>query len=120
MSEPAVKPAFSGTGSSAASTATGTYQVVPGGKADTRSGNSLPEVTAEKTDLARLAEELNNASRNLGRDLRFQVDLKLGYAVIQVLDSETGEIIRQIPQEKAALVLGSNGSVQMRLFDDLV
>ncbi|MGI9263254.1 MAG: flagellar protein FlaG [Woeseiaceae bacterium] len=120
MSEQALKSASSGSGSPTASTATGTYQVVPGGKADTRSGKQLPQVTAEKADLVRLAQELNNASKNIGRDLRFQVDMKLGYAVIQVLDSETGEIIRQIPQEKAALMLGGNGSVQMRLFDDLV
>ena len=120
MSEQALKPAFSGTGSPTVGAATGTYQVVPGGKGDDQTGKQLPQVTAEKADLARLAQELNNASRQIGRDLRFQVDLKLGYAVIQVLDSETGEIIRQIPQEKAALMIGGNGSVQMRLFDDLV
>lgn len=120
MSEPALKPAFSGTGSSTAGTATGSYRVVPGGNTGTRGGKALPPRTAEKPDLARLAQELNNASRQIGRELRFQVDLKLGYAVIQVLDSETGEIIRQIPQEKAAFMVASNGSLQMRLFDDLV
>lgn len=120
MSEPAVKPAFSGTGSSNQGAATGTYRVVPGGNSDAGTGKSLPQATVEKPDLARVALELNNASRRMGRDLRFQVDLDLGYAVIQVLDRETGEIIRQIPQEKVALMIAGNGSIEMRLFDDLV
>ena len=120
MSEQALKPAISGTGSPGAGAATGTYQLIPGGKTDTDTGKSLPVAVAEKPDAARLAQELNAASRRIGRDLRFQVDLELGYAVIQVLDRETGEIIRQIPQEKVAVSLAGNGALEMRLFDDLV
>ena len=120
MSEQALKPASSGTGSPGTSAATGTYRVITGGQASPESGNPLPQAAREKPDPARLAQELNAASRRIGRDLRFQVDLKLGYAVIQVLDRETGEIIRQIPQEKAAVSVSGNGNLQMRLFDELV
>ena len=120
MSEQALKTAPSGTGTPTTTAATGTFEVVSGGNADADTGKSLPPPAAEKADPARLAEALNAASRRIGRDLRFQVDLELGYAVIQVLDRETGEIIRQIPQEKAAVSLSGNGALQMRLFDDLV
>lgn len=120
MSEPALKPAISGTGSSNPGATTGTYRVVPGGNVSTGTGKPLPQQKLEKPDLTYLAQELNNSSRRIGRDLKFQVDMDLGYAVIQVLDRETGEIIRQIPHEKTALLLAGNGSIEMRLFDDLV
>ena len=120
MSEQALKPVSSDAGSVAASAATGSYPVLVGGKREHATGQALPEAAAQKPDLERIAQELNIASRSVGRDLRFRVDLDKGEAVIQVLDRETGEIIRQIPQEKAALVLTGNGAMQIRLFDELV
>ena len=116
MSEQALKTAPSGTGTPTTA-ATGTFQVVPGGNADAETGSSLPPPAAEKADPARLAEALNAASRRIGRDLRFQVDLELGYAVIQVLDRETGEIIRQIPPENAKTYVSELGDVALRLYD---
>ena len=120
MSEQALRPAASGTGSSSANATTGTHRVIQGGKVTTGAGNQLPQESFEAPDLPRLAQELNAVNRSLGRDLRFQVDLNLGYAVIQVLDSETGEIIRQIPQEKAAVSVSGNGGLEMRLLDEVV
>jgi flagellar protein FlaG len=73
---------------------------------------------AAKPDLENLTAELNLASETIGRDLRFQVDMESGRSVIQVLDRETGEIIRQIPPEKAEVTLTSNGFVELRLYDE--
>ncbi len=120
MSEQALKPAPSGTGSVAGLAATGTYPVLPDGKAAPADGKDLPKVEFEKPDIDRLVQELNTVSRSIGRDLRFQVDLDKGYAVIQVLDSETGEIIRQIPQDKAEVSLSDSGTLEIRLFDERV
>ena len=119
MSEQALKPVSSDAGSATASAATGSYPVLVGGNAGRAAGKALPEAAAQKPDLERIAQELNIASRSVGRDLRFRVDLDKGEAVIQVLDRETGEIIRQIPAEKAARVL-RDGAMQIRLFDELV
>ena len=80
-------------------------------------GKIVPVVEAPKPDLKKLAEKLNAASRSIGRDLRFEVDLNSGRSVIQVLDSETGEIIRQIPPEKAEVYLADGGKLALRLFD---
>ncbi len=78
-------------------------------------GRELP--APAKPDLEKLTAKLNLASETIGRDLRFQVDMESGRSVIQVLDRETGEIIRQIPPEKAEVTLTSNGFVELRLYD---
>ncbi len=119
MSEQALKAAPSGT-SSAGTAVSGAYPVFVDGKSEPAGGKELPKVTVEKPDLEELAQQLNSVSRAIGRDLRFQVDLDRGNAVLQVLDSETGEIIRQIPHEKAAIGVGHNGAIQIQLLDELV
>ena len=43
--------------------------------------------------------------------------MQSGRSVIQVLDRETGEIIRQIPPEDAKVTLTRNGFVELRLYD---
>ena len=120
MSEQAVKLSLSGTSSATGGAATGNYPALFSGKAEPAAGKELPVVAVAKEDMERLVQDLNTTSRSIGRDLHFQVDMDIGYAIIEVLDSETGEVIRQIPQDKVALDLNNNGSVQIRLFDDLV
>jgi uncharacterized FlaG/YvyC family protein len=46
--------------------------------------------------------------------------MESGRSVIQVLDRETGEVIRQIPPEKAELSVAGNGAVQLRLYDEKI
>ena len=62
---------------------------------------------------------VNVASRTIGRDLRFKVDMNSGNSVIQVLDRDTGEIIREIPPEKAKISVSISGDMQLRLYDEL-
>ena len=90
-----------------------------GGKAEAPAGKALPAETP-KPDLARVAEQLNISARSIGRDLRFEVNLESGRSVIQVLDRETGEIIRQIPPEKVTPYLTENGALEVRLYDEVV
>lgn len=120
MSEHALKAAPSGASSVTGNAATGSYPALNSGRNNVGAGKALPVVAVEKPDMERLAKDLNIARRSIGNDLRFQVDLDRGHAVLQVVDHETGEIIRQIPQEKAAVTLGENGSMSIRLVDELV
>jgi len=120
MSEHALKTALSGTSSIAGNSVSGSYPVPIGGNIEFRAGNQLPKVAIESPDFERLAQELNVASQSIGNNLRFQVNLGKGPVVLQVVDRETGEIIRQIPQEKASVALSENGSVKIRLFDELI
>ena len=73
-----------------------------------------------RPDMEQLAQSLNVSSRSIGRDLRFEVDMESGRSVIQVLDRDTGELIRQIPPEKTSLYLLEAGSVALRLYDDSI
>jgi len=54
----------------------------------------------EVADVRQAVEEINNHFQSVGRDLKFQVDRESGRTIITVLDSETQEIVRQIPPEE--------------------
>ena len=83
----------------------------------TQRGNSLP-VNTDSSDAVRKAsakdarqssersveqavEQLNDYVQSLQRDLKFSVDRDLGRAVVHVVDRNTDEVIRQIPNETA-------------------
>ncbi len=51
-----------------------------------------------------VVNELNNAILGVRRELRFSIDEDSGRAVVQVMDSETGEMIRQLPSEEILAV----------------
>ena len=53
-------------------------------------------------NLDSLVRELNLKSKSVSPALRFQVDVSSGSSVIQVFDRSSGELIRQIPPEKAS------------------
>ncbi len=105
------------------SAATGTYPVQKtnwepvsrGGKQTAETGKDVP--AQSQPDVENLVQALNFAATSIGRDLRFQVDLENGRSIIQVLDRETGEIIRQIPPEHARTYVSEIGDVALRLYD---
>ena len=45
--------------------------------------------------------QLNNYVQNVQRDLQFEVNNELGQTVVRVVDQQTQEVIRQIPDEVA-------------------
>jgi flagellar protein FlaG len=45
-------------------------------------------------------EDINDHLQTIGRDLSFSVDNDSGRTIIKVMDSETDEVIRQIPSEE--------------------
>ena len=108
----------------ALSSSTGAYPILrvakgqPAGKPAPETGKYMP--AEAPPDAEALAEQLNRVSIAIGRDLRFKVDINNGSSVIQVLDRETGEIIREIPPEKARVSVAVNGEMNMRLFDGSV
>ncbi len=85
-----------------------------------RTGNDVPVPERPQPDLEALAAELNISSQSIGRDLRFKVDMASGQSVIQVLDRETGEIIREIPPDKASIRMTGSGDMELRLHDSIV
>jgi flagellar protein FlaG len=68
------------------------------------SANVIGLAARTRTDgqdpLEKVVDELNNLVRDLHRELQFSVDDKSGDTVIKVVDSETDEVVRQIPSEE--------------------
>ena len=66
-------------------------------------GKTLPpeaeKVSQEELELA--VVDLNNHMQDVQRDLLFSVDESGGRTVVQVLNSTTAEVIRQMPTEEA-------------------
>ena len=92
-----------------------------GGKSESSTGKQLPvQEQPEAQELQAVAQTLTAVSLNIGHDLRFIVDLADSQPIIQVLDSETGEVIRQIPAKELSTYSLQNGSEGIRLLDTLV
>lgn len=62
--------------------------------------NREPIPEKKKEAVQEIVQNLNETIKNLGRNVKFSVDEKTGHSVIQVLHSETGKLIRQIPSEE--------------------
>jgi len=68
------------------------------------SGKKLPRhevAEMPERDLSKVVASLNDYAQNVKRDLQFSMDETSGRTVITVRDSESEEIIRQIPPESA-------------------
>jgi flagellar protein FlaG len=86
------------------------------------SGNALP-VTRNETDpmnknIDDAVIELNENLQMLQRELQFTVDNDSGKTVIKVIDMQTKELIRQIPNEEAIKVAQQlNEGLNPEIFD---
>ena len=76
----------------------------------TESGNTLPPQASEpvrEISSEELTEAVSNIAdyvQNVSRQLNFSIDEQLGSTVVTVLDSDTDEIIRQIPSDEAIAI----------------
>ena len=68
-------------------------------------GKELParkeSTVSDTTKLDDAVKAMNDRVQQLQRDLQFSVDKDSGRMVVKVLDRETQEVIRQIPNEQA-------------------
>ena len=105
---------------------TGAPKPVPlgtsGGKVRPDAGKISPAKAASirTPNLDEVVQKLDARSRSFGRALKFQVDVLRGQSVIEVLDRDTGELIRQIPPEEMIALTKRNGLSDIQLLDDLV
>jgi flagellar protein FlaG len=84
-------------------------------------GQNLPSgkiADAEHADKVESAvSKISDFVQNFQRDLRFSIDKESDRLVVKVLDSETQEVIRQIPSEETLRIarnLDSPGSLILR------
>jgi flagellar protein FlaG len=59
------------------------------------------DAAREREEAEQAARALEEKTREMGRNLRFEVDDDSGTTVIKVVDPATDEIVRQIPSEEA-------------------
>jgi flagellar protein FlaG len=64
------------------------------------SGKSSPAPAPQSIDVQQAVSRLNDYVQSLRRDIQFSVDKSSGDTVIRVVDSNSGETIRQIPSEE--------------------
>lgn len=57
-----------------------------------------------KTELQQATEQANQAISGLGSDLKFSVDEDTGINVVKFIDTETKEVIRQIPAQEMLVI----------------
>lgn len=67
-------------------------------------------------EVTKLAEKLKENIQNVHRDLVFSVDKKLGKIVVKVVDSQTHEVIRQIPSEEMLALAHNMDKMDSLLF----
>lgn len=87
------------------------------GRSDARAFENVGRLAAEaerstkaepvsRKDLSELVEELSDLVQSVRRELKFTVDSDSGRTVIRVIDSATGELVRQIPPEEVLTLVG--------------
>lgn len=68
-------------------------------QAATAASNPAP-TAANQEQLRNAMSQLSNYVQNVQRNLNFSIDESSGQTVIKVIDSESDEVIRQIPSEE--------------------
>lgn len=76
-------------------------------------GHSPP---VESEQVHRAAETINRQLQTVAPNLRFSVDEDTGKTVVRVVDTGTGEIIRQVPSEEVLAISRSLDRLQGLLF----
>lgn len=59
---------------------------------------SLPPM--DKAAVSSAVDDLNQAVQNVRRELEFSVDEESGKTIVKVVDSKTGDVIRQLPPDE--------------------
>ena len=78
------------------------------GQATSASGKELPQqaekASVSNVELREAVGQINQFVQSVQRDLSFSMDETSGRSVIKVIDSESGEVVRQIPSEEVLAI----------------
>ena len=86
----------------------------------TEKPNDEKEKQLTATEVTETLDEMNSFLQSMNRNLSFSVDEQLGQSVIIVKDSESEEVIRQIPSEELVVLRKKMDDVVGILFDTKV
>jgi len=71
------------------------------------SGQTLPVQAAQGAAVQMAVSRLNDYVQSMQRDIRFSIDKGTGETVIKVVDTNSGETIRQLPSEEVLAIARS-------------
>jgi len=77
-------------------------------------------IPAGSEQVRHAAETINQQLQTVAPNLRFSVDEDTGKTVVRVVDTDTGEIIRQVPSEEVLAISRSIERLQGLLFHQQV
>jgi flagellar protein FlaG len=83
-----------------------------GGEALPPKGKEAPSQVADSAQISEAVTRINEIVQSIQRDLSFNLDEDSGQTIIRVIDSDSGELIRQIPSEEALAI-----ALQLRDFE---
>jgi flagellar protein FlaG len=63
--------------------------------------SSKPVAKPTTAQLQGVVDDINRTMKSMNKNLEFSVDKESNRTVVKMLDSETGEVIRQFPSEEA-------------------
>ena len=106
MSLPQMRPSAQPAAAPAA-TATATRQELP------PAGHTAP--APDSAEVQQAVSRLNDYAQTLRRDLQFRVDKDSNRVIVTVTDSESGDVIRQIPSEELLAIARSLEAAQQGL-----
>ena len=87
-----------------------------GGEVLPPEGKNKPAQAVDAAEISQAVTRINKIIQNIQRDLSFNLDEDSGRTVIRVVDSESGELIRQIPSDEVLAIVTHLRDVQ----EDLV
>ncbi len=73
---------------------------------------------SDKKPIEQAVKDINEFFQNVRRTLEFKIDQDSGRMVIQIKDSKTQQIIRQIPEEYVLKIAKQLGEVKGLLFEE--
>lgn len=84
-------------------------------------GKVLPVVktgpgSPEKVEDA--VKQIEQFTQSVAQNLKFSIDEDTGKTVVKIMDSQTNELIRQIPSEEAINIARTLGKIEGVLFND--
>ena len=75
--------------------------------------------TPSVAELTGAIDQLNGYLEETQRGLRFSMDEDSGRTIVRVIDTETDEVIRQIPSEEMLVLIRHFNEVTGNIFDEV-
>jgi flagellar protein FlaG len=102
--------------STAAANSSAAAPAVPAAPAAVEATQPEQQKAASSAQLQEAVSKLNDYVQNIQRTLAFSVDKETGRTIVKVYDSETKELIRQIPPEETVKLAASLDEQTANLF----